>query len=205
VRLHPDPAQTATVLGFSENPHAIQRAVLALSRKPLEADALDVAWEDGVGRVLVRFGGNTAAERARETAAAMEGLEQIETLEDDGALWEKQRSRQRSSDGAVLKVSGRPTDLADVLRAAEHGRATVAGRGSLGLSWLAFAPGDDLADRVAAARRTLAPRVCTVLDGAERIPDPWPSDVPGQVVMERLKARFDPSRIFRPGAFVGGI
>ena len=202
VRLHPDPAQTATVQGASDNPHALQRAVLALARKPLEADSLDVAWEDGAGRVLVRFGGNTAAERARETS--ME-LESVEVTEDDGALWDAQRARQRSRDGAVLKVAGRPTDLADVLRAAEHGRATVAARGALGLSWLAFAPGDDLADRVAAARRALAPRVCTVLDGADRVPDPWPSDVPGQVVMERLKARFDPSRIFRPGAYVGGI
>jgi glycolate oxidase FAD binding subunit len=43
-----------------------------------------------------------------------------------------------------------------------------------------------------------------VLDGADRVTDQWP-DAPGQVVMERLKARFDPSRIFRPGVFVGGI
>ncbi len=49
----------------------------------------------------------------------------------------------------------------------------------------------------------LAPRNCTVLDGAES--GQWPQDVPGQVVMERLKARFDPARIFRPGSFVGGI
>jgi glycolate oxidase FAD binding subunit len=203
VRLHPDPDQTATVLGYSENPHALQRAVLELGRKPLEADSLDVAWEDGTGRVLVRFGGNTAAERARETAAVMEGLEGVKWTEDDGAMWAKQRSLQRS-DGVVLKVSGRPTDLAGLLRVAERTGATVVSRGVLGLSWLAFT-GDGLADRVAVARQELAPRVTTVLDGAERVADPWPSDVPGQAVMERLKARFDPSRIFRPGAFVGGI
>ena len=49
------------------------------------------------------------------------GLESVEVTDDDGALWDAQRARQRSRDGAVLKVSGRPTDLADVLRAAEHG------------------------------------------------------------------------------------
>jgi glycolate oxidase FAD binding subunit len=203
VRLHPDPDQTATVLGYSENPHALQRAVLELGRKPLEADSLDVAWEGGTGRVLVRFGGNTAAERARETAALMEGLEGVKWTEDDGAMWAKQRSLQRS-DGVVLKVSGRPTDLAGLLRVAERTGATVVSRGVLGLSWLAFR-GEGLADRIAVAREELAPRVTTVLDGAERVADPWPSDVPGQAVMERLKARFDPSRIFRPGAFVGGI
>ena len=57
--------------------------------------------------------------------------------------------------------------------------------------------------RSATLREALAPRNCTVLDGADKAQ--WPGDVPGQVVMERLKARFDPSRIFRPGAFVGGI
>jgi glycolate oxidase FAD binding subunit len=205
VRLHPDPAQTATVFGFSESPHTLQRAVIELARKPLEADCLDVAWEDGVGRVLVRFGGNTATDRARETGAALEGLEEIKVADDDEALWAKQRSRQRSPDGAVLKVSGRPTDLAGVVQVAERGGATVAGRAALGLYWLAFRPGDGLADRVAVARDELAPRNCTVLDGAERVVDQWPADVPGLAVMERLKARFDPSRIFRPGSFVGGI
>jgi glycolate oxidase FAD binding subunit len=102
----------------------------------------------------------------------------------------------------VLKVSGRPTDLPDVLHA---GAATVVSRAALGLSWLAFPPGNDLADRVAAARQALAPRACTVLDGADRVGEQWPDTGGAQVVMERLKARFDPARIFRPGVFVGGI
>jgi glycolate oxidase FAD binding subunit len=103
-------------------------------------------------------------------------------------------------------VSGRPTDLPAVLRAARANRATVAARAALGLSWVAFAPGDDLAERVAAVRRALSPRACTVLDGADRLTDAWPEPPAGAlVVMERVKSRFDPARIFRPGAFVGGI
>ena len=58
---------------------------------------------------------------------------------------------------------------------------------------------------MATARQALSPRACTVLDGAERVGDQWPDAGPSQVVMERLKARFDPARIFRPGAFVGGL
>jgi glycolate oxidase FAD binding subunit len=202
VRLHPDPAKTATVHGSSDDPEALQRAVATLARLPLEADCLDVAWEDGSGRVLVRYGGNTAAERARETGARME-LEAVEFIEDDGELWDAQRARQRRTDGAVLKVSGRPTDLANVIRAA--GDASVASRAALGLSWLAFAPGDDLAERVETVRQALSPRACTVLDGGGRVPEIWPDAGSGQVVMDRLKSRFDPARIFRPGAFVGGI
>ena len=108
VRLHPNPAQDRDRARLAATiPTALQRAVAALARLPLEADCLDVAWEDGSGRVLVRYGGNTAAERARETVARME-LEAVEFTEDDGALWDAQRARQRRVDGAVLKVSGRP-------------------------------------------------------------------------------------------------
>jgi len=94
-----------------------------------------------------------------------------------------------------VKVSGRPTDLPNVIRAA--GDATVVSRAALGLSWVAL----NDASRLDALRHALAPRYCAVLDGAQDVPDA----VPGQVVMERLKARFDPARIFRPGVFMGGI
>jgi glycolate oxidase FAD binding subunit len=202
VRLHPDPPVTATASGSTDDPDRLAAAAIALSRRPLESDCLDVAWADGSGRLLVRYGGNTAVERARDTPLE---LEDVQVTEDDGELWERQRARQRSPDGAVLKVSGRPTDLANVIRAAEGARATVVSRAGLGLSWLALAPGEDLAERVATVRHALAPRACTVLDGAERVGDQWPDPGGPQVVMERLKARFDPARIFRPGAFVGGI
>jgi glycolate oxidase FAD binding subunit len=202
VRLHPDPPVTATAHGASDDPDRLAAAAIALGRRPLESDCLDVAWADGAGRLLVRYGGNTALERARDTPLE---LEDVQVTEDDAALWERQRALQRSPDGAVVKVSGRPTDLPNVIRAAAAARATVVSRACLGLSWVAFAPGDDLAERVATVRQALAPRACTVLDGAERVGEQWPDAGGAQVVMERLKARFDPARIFRPGAFVGGI
>src|SRR5439155_9904160 len=108
--------------------------------------------------------------------------------------------------GFVLKVAGRSTGLPAGVRAADAARATAAARATLGLSWLSFAPGDELAERVAAARRALAHRHTTVLDGARSIADPWPPPAPGALArMERLKARFDPARILRPGACVGGV
>jgi glycolate oxidase FAD binding subunit len=201
VRLHPEPPVTATAHGVGDDPDRLAAAAIALGRRPLESDCLDVAWAGGSGRLLVRYGGNTAVERAGDTPLE---LDDVQVTEDDAALWEGQRALQRS-DGAVLKVSGRPTDLPDVIRAAEAAGATVVSRACLGLSWLAFAPGDDLGERVAAVRQALSPRACTVLDGADRVGDQWPEPGGAQVVMERLKARFDPARIFRPGTFVGGI
>ena len=110
--------------------------------------------------------------------------------------WDDIRALQRGP--VVLKVSGRPTDLPNVIRAADAAGATVVSRAALGLSWLAFDDPGQVADAAPGARPAQ-------LHGARRRrqADQWPGDVPGQVVMERLKARFDPSRIFRPGAFVG--
>ena len=57
-------------------------------------------------------------------------------------------------------------------------------------------------------RTALAPRAGTLLDApAElRASAAWAAPDPGALaVMARLKERFDPARIFRPGTFVGGI
>ncbi len=56
------------------------------------------------------------------------------------------------------------------------------------------------------ARRS-SPRPVAVLDGAdEGVADAWPAPPEGTLaVMARLKERFDPARIFRPGAYVGGL
>jgi glycolate oxidase FAD binding subunit len=189
VRLHPR-QNTATLSAPLDDLGLIHD----LARRPLEADAFDVRHEDGETWLALRFSGAAAreqAERARELTGG-------EVLEDDHELWARHRALQRSK-GAVLKVSGRPTDLPDVIRAAEGG--TVVSRAALGLSWIAF----EDPERVAAARARLAPRPCTVLDGADRVGEQWPDAGSAQVVMERLKARFDPARIFRPGSFVGGI
>jgi glycolate oxidase FAD binding subunit len=191
VRLHPLPTKTATICHQFDDPDALLAKTLELARLPLEADCFDVVWENGSGRILTQFSGAAA-----ETAARRVG----DLVDQD---WDAVRTLQRRPDGAVLKVSGRPTDLPDVIRAA--GDATVVSRAALGLSWIAFGPGEGLAERVAAARQALSPRACTVLDGASRVDDQWPDAGPGQVVMERLKARFDPARIFRPGTFVGGL
>jgi glycolate oxidase FAD binding subunit len=196
VRLHPAPARTATVVAETGDPAALGAAAVRLAALPLEADSLDAAWEDGRGRLAIRFAGPTAPDRARSAAAHVD-LDGVRVEEDDAELWAAQRARQRSPDGVVVKVSGRPTDLPQVIAAAGDG--TVVSRAGLGVSYVT---GPD----VAALRGALAPRACTVLDGADRADDPWPDVDPGALqVMERIKARFDPDRRFRPGAFVGGL
>jgi glycolate oxidase FAD binding subunit len=204
VRLHPLPSSNATAVGASDDPERLASAARELATHPLEADALDVVWDGDGGRVLVRYGSGAAAHQAEETLERMraDGLDDVQAVEDDAELWERQRAAQRSADGIVLKISGRPTDLEAVMRTAREHGGTVVSRAALGLSWLAL-PAD--AD-VTAVREALQPRPAAVLDGADRVPDAWPAPPEGTLaVMARVKERFDPARIFRPGAFVGGI
>jgi glycolate oxidase FAD binding subunit len=160
--------------------------------------------------VLVRFGGAAAGRQAAAVVDRLRtaGLEDVEHSADDDALWDAQRAGQRSTGGAVLKVAGRPADLAAVLGAARDAGASVVGRAALGLHWLTL-HGDDLPGRVESVRAALAPRACTLLDAPEAVRAavaPWAEPDPGALaVMRRVKERFDPARIFSPGTFVGGI
>ena len=209
VRLHPLPTATATAVGASVDPDRLGAAALDLAAHPLEADCLDLDWRDGAGRLLVRFGSAAATDQAVETVARMEalGLADCAVIEDDDELWREQRARQRAaspggsspaSPRCILKVSGRPSDLPSVCRAG----GAVVGRPALGLYWLALD-----ATAVAAARAALAPRACTLLDAPAALrADAWAAPEAGAfAVMARVKERFDPARIFRPGTFVGGI
>ena len=127
------------------------------------------------------------------------GLADCAVVEDDDELWMTQRVRQRGD--CILKVSGRTSDVAAVCRTG----AGVVGRPALGLYWLSLPAGrrggrgrarGARPARVHAARRARAS--CAA--------DAWAAPEPGALaVMARVKERFDPARIFRPGTFVGGI
>ena len=75
----------------------------------------------------------------------------------------------------------------------------------------------ELAGRVAAPGTATVHLLC-VVDPSYALPpgcedgvapdgvDAWPAPDPGALtVMRRVKARFDPAGVFRPGTFVGGI
>ena len=213
VRLHPRPPATATATGRTDEPAILQRAAIALSSSSLEAQALDVRWEAQSGCILARFAGIAAVAQATaaERVLAQLGVDAAAT-EDDGELWAHQRAAQRSADGgAVVRVSGRPTRLAEACVAAQIAGATLVGRAALGLWWIglpAAAPGE-LVTAIARLRKVLAPSPCVVLDAPAPVRahlDPWDHvEDPGVVLMRRVKQRFDPTRTCNPGIYVGGI
>jgi glycolate oxidase FAD binding subunit len=214
IRLHPRPRASATATGATDDPARLQDAAVALSTSPLEAQALDVRWEAGQGKVLARFAGVAAAQQASaaEALLAAAGLQtQLHGDGEDEPLWAAQRAAQRSADGAVVRVSGRPTQLHDVCVAADVAGATVVGRAALGLSWIALpaaAPGEFL-QAIGRLRKVLHPSPCVVLDAPVSVRahlDPWDQpETSALVLMRRVKQRFDPTATCNPGIFAGGI
>ena len=213
VRLHPRPPQQVTATGSSDDPAQLAAAASLLAHGKLELQSLDVRWEAALGTVLARFGGVAAAAQASAASEllAEAGLE-ASVAEDDEALWAAQRLAQRAADGgAVVRVSGRPTQLADACVAAQVAGATLVGRAGLGVSWIALPPAapGELVQSIARVRKVLAPSPCVVLDAPAYVRthlDPWdhPEDA-ALVLMRRVKSRFDQTATCNPAIFVGGI
>jgi glycolate oxidase FAD binding subunit len=212
VRLHPVAPEHATAVGTTDDAARLQDAAIALASSALEAQTLDVRWEAGEGIVLARFAGVAAAQQAAAAATLLAGAgTEARTVDDDEPLWAAQRAAQRSRDGAVVRVSGRPTQLHDVCVAADVARATLVGRAALGLSWIALpaaAPGE-LVQAIARLREVLHPSPCVVLDAPSPVRanlDPWDqAETAALVLMRRVKQRFDPTATCNPGIFAGAI
>jgi glycolate oxidase FAD binding subunit len=105
-------------------------------------------------------------------------------------LWDEQRAAQRGP--LVVKVSSLPTHIPDLARAADEMGGSVVGRAALGLSWVRFE--EPSAGAVERLRREFIARV---LDRpADLDVDPvGPLDPGAQVLMQRVKDRFDPAGV----------
>ena len=206
VRLHPLPEARTTALGTTADPEVLAAAAVALARAPLEFEALDVAWHHGRGGLLAQCAGPEHARRSRRAAALLDqhGLTDVEISDADGGLWERQRSGQRSAEGAIVRIAHAPSALAAVLRATDAAGGTLVGRAALGSSFIELAPAG-----VAELRRAVAPATSVLLDAPVALreqADPWDTpEGPALELMRSVKRRFDPTATCNPGLFVGGI
>jgi glycolate oxidase FAD binding subunit len=191
VRLHPLPPETSTATGTCADPDELARGAAALAQSALEQHGLDVRWESGRGTVLARFAGASPRPQAEAAEALLrrEGLS-TEIVDDDDSLWDDQRAAQRGP--LVVKVSGLPTRLPDLLRTADELGASLVGRAALGLSWLRFEE-----PSAAAVGRLRQGWIAAVQDRpAELDVDPWGEIDPAtQALMQRVKERFDPAGV----------
>jgi glycolate oxidase FAD binding subunit len=203
VRLHPTPPASMTTVGCSGDPHGLMSAATRLASAPLELDALDVAWHAGHGELLARASGAEPRGRSERAARLMRdaGLEQVEIASQDEPLWRRQRERQRSTSAALLRVSARPSALAEVIELSESFGAGLVGRAAVGATYVECEP-----DAVALLRQSLPmDATAVVLDGPDEL-DRWGIvEGPALELMRRVKHRFDPAGACNPGVFVGGI
>src|SRR5439155_15871140 len=95
VRLHPHARATLTTVGRSDDPQALAAAAAQVAHRPVEAECLDLRWQDGAGAVLVRLAGASAPQRGEAVEAMLRehGLE-AESTPDDDELWAAQRELQ---------------------------------------------------------------------------------------------------------------
>jgi glycolate dehydrogenase FAD-binding subunit len=191
VRLHPIAPATSTALGTASDPDELARGAAAIGGSALEHHGIDVSWRGGRGRVLARFAG--AAPRPQAEAAEKllraEGLS-TEIVDNDDSLWEQQRAAQRGP--LVVKVSGLPTRLPQLVRAVDELGGSMVGRATLGLSWVRFE--EPSANAVERLRRDF---VAVVLDRPPDLHvDPLGSmDAAARALMQRVKERFDPAGV----------
>jgi glycolate oxidase FAD binding subunit len=207
MRLHPRPPETVTAVGVSDDADALGAAALAVTHSPFGPECLDVSWDGGQGEVMARFVGAApeAGAKAVVKLLAGEGLD-ARLVEDDDDRWHRQRARQRSADGAVVRVSGLASELPKVLRSAQDIGASLVGRAGLGLTWMALGE-KDVASNIEEVRRRLHPFPCVVLDAPAQVRekvDVW-GDEGAAPLMRRVKDRFDGAGVCNPGIFVGGI
>lgn len=207
VRLHPLLRSTATAVGRSADPERITAAARALAQAPLELVCLDIEWRAGTGAVLARCEGVQAPARAESMLPLMRsvGLGDASVERGDDALWDAQRAWQRSTERAVVRVGCRPSELPQLIVAADACDGSLVGRAALGCFYVTVAP-----ERVSAIRGALPDGSFAVVldvpgDGREQL-DRWGRyDAAALTLMRRVKERFDPAGVCAPGAFVGGI
>jgi glycolate oxidase FAD binding subunit len=204
---HPLPQATVTVLGTAATPMTLAAAAAAVSDSSAAPAAVDYAWHNGAGGLLVMLAASADSERvttARQLMAQA-GLQAVEARTGADSLWARQRAGQRSLDRAVLRVSGPRDRLPELLELADRCGATAIGRAARSCSYLTL----DV-NQIDTVRGAL-PEDChaTVTDlpaGARGAVQPWgPVDDDALALMRELKQRLDPAAACNPGVFIGGI
>ncbi len=208
VRLHPLPLATATAAGATQEPGALAEAARGLAAAPLELERLDFSWKPGAGMLLAQCGGAKAGDRARRAARMMaeHGLIGTDVIADDEDIWADQRTRQRSTERAIVHAAARPSRLAGVFEAATACGACAVGRASSGHCFIDVEP-EGVPRLVGALPEGT---VWTLADAPDSVPSAvpvWGAGPPTGAahLMRRIKLRFDPTGTCNRGLFVEGI
>ena len=134
------------------------------------------------------------------------GLSRVQAVADDAELWARQRAGQRSAAAALVRVSCRPSALAQVLEAVRATGATAVGRAAVAQLFVEVEPAA-VSTLLARMPDGVTPVLLDAPGGLREAFDPWGAsrDAGSLELMRRVKQRFDPAHACNPGVFVGGI
>ena len=219
LRLHPRPESSVTVAGTADAARATA-ACLAIAAGPLEPTAVEWISGGDAGRLLVRTDGtgvhvDASVQRLIELLGGLGIDAGAVSAPDAHAQWEVHAAAVLGDDGeTVTRISGRPSDLADLVSSALGAarragvEAAVVSSAGVGLHTVRFHGGtpdgqalaftglrDHALSRGASVLlRQRPPEVDALLDPL----GPPPSSAP---LLRAIKASFDPAGRLAPGRF----
>ncbi len=215
LRLHPLPASRRWVSAPFSDPAAAAHALASVTHSQLAPSAVEVAYEapDGPLSVGVLLEGYEAGVEARAGAIAILLGESVASSAQAPTGWGALPGQR-----TLLKLTAELPQVAPLLErlgaiaAAHEVRLSISGSAGVGVLFVAVDEAVDptrIGDFVRAARAAAAGAggSAIVLRAPADIRssvDVW-GEVPGLVLMRRVKERFDPGRLLAPGRFVGGI
>jgi glycolate oxidase FAD binding subunit len=217
-KLFPLPQASRTVVVDCPNADVAGSVAAAILGSQLTPTAVEL--QTPPVRVLVRF--ETIDVAADQQAAAVARLAEstgarvsVVQADDERALWNEHQGRPWKGDGAVIKMTLLPTDVAptvswldDVMRGIDH---EVAGRAGVGVLLARIGGGSADQARVLTELRARLPlgRGSAVLvrgsDELKSMIDVWGPIGDGLALMRAVKQTFDPNGILNPGRGPGGL
>lgn len=222
-RLHPLPDAASTVTVELDDPGKAGEAAQAVMDSQAEPSAAELHWRGGRGTLSVLVEGiQPGVESQTGTVRGLlESFGEARTVSGEGAYaLGPEISPQIAGDDVALKVSAFPAALADVLRevenaAAKHGLdCRIVAHSASGVAHAGLSGGDEAsqAEAVGEIRGYVIrqyPGGSVVVHrapaGVKRAAEVWGGVGDKEVLIRRVKERFDPRGTMSPGRFIGGM
>jgi glycolate oxidase FAD binding subunit len=217
-KLYPLTAASKTVVVELPSPDKLGELAGRILSSNLTPTSLEFAT--GPLQLLLRFESiETSVDRQCETAGTMIAeagfAPRVRSGADEAVIWEQHRNFGDSGDGARVKVSVLPTELARTLnlieRLAGANGYAAAGRAGLGVFLLTLHGDVSLQKKVIDGLRAALPvgRGSAVLVHAsaelKAQVDVWGPIGDGLPLMQTVKRQFDPAGVLNPGRGPGGL
>ena len=222
-RLHPLPDAASTVTVELDDPDKAGAAAQAVMDSSVEPSAAELHWRGGRGTLSVLIEGiPPGVEDQTETVRGLlESYGEARTVSGEGAYaLGPEISPQIAGDDVALKISAYPAGLADILRetenaAGKHGLdCRIVAHAASGVAYAGISGGDEAAQAEAVGEirgyvTRQYPGSSVVIHrapaGVKRAAEVWGGAGDREVLIRRVKERFDPRGTMSPGRFIGGM